>query len=1211
MKLGKLFPVLTLGLFAVGCQDYDAGITPDVFTQKKYAETFAEKFGEIDPNQDWNMATQVVANADFGEGVNGTLKIYSKSVTAWDSEYLAHADVVDGKASVSFDVVKGTKVLHARLEKDGRVLESGYYDVIDGVMNIGNVAQTRAAGDVPTAIAYTYSTGRMPAEAIQKLIDNNCHSYSEYNEKYAENDQWGNKQTIEERHKVETLIPRLFKLNGVDYTNHDAGFTKEDLQPIFSTYTNNEGLTIDGVFKEGVDHINQYVKTGILDPDVTFWVAEEGEVELDIMWRGTQYNDFFGYYYYPENTTMTAEELWSNTNKYILIDAEGHKIEQVSSLTQRRDKNSSGEFGDWYDIDGMACANVTDWAPAETGLRGTKLKLVYYGDNPATPTSGTYTFPKGTKLGFFICHKGSEDEVSGDRFFFSDCVLNYQLRYRKHWGDEDLDTNRPFAAKFNYDGRTYVGFADESGDCDLNDLVYIIKNVNPPAADITPDDITTAKSASWHIACEDLGGTFDYDFNDVVFKVQHVGGDDYAIITPVAVGGTLETTATFCGVEMGNTHGLIGETPGTAYGAGNGTPEINKRKVVATRVSVATDFSMTKEFANFTLATGGKTHTVISGEQYGDQYKAPQVILVPGTWQWPTENTDIRVAYPKFAQWVSNAEIVDWTDPVPGKVYGEVIQRDEPVDSQKPTPTISADPTGPQRMMLYGSPLDINLSTTYGTIEGVNISTSNSNIVGISYSAPNLTLTANGVGAAKITVRVPKTATTNAGVYSFVVTVTPPDLSTYGDAIPDAKIITDTKGNVYYDKTLFNGYSEVVLTCYLTTFMNGAEEWASIYKNNQWFDAFTAPAPVWKKTDGTVVSKVDRDGIYQLTLSAANLIEMSSWEGLILGGGNTSDIVISGTAGDPMDVVDAAKTPVTLVPSNVNVQLLAVYGNSQTVSFEGSTNFDKSKVTCESKNTSIATASFNRDSGILTITAIAAGSTQVEVVQAADATYRRATAIINVSVNKKDQVFTVKIGETTIAENDIYNTVVGTSGLFITLEGTDWDKNDFSFSSSNTSVATITGNAHYNSITIVGEGETTIHVLHDETENFKAVDFTFTIKVDPAGGSGGGQQDGGDDVKDPNTTTYNSSDLSDWALPSTAFTSSSEVVVTVYTTETTYIQGVCGYNYFQFTSNGNKASYTFNLSSNPSLSDIKANGLRQNANKDKITKITVKNVPED
>lgn len=55
------------------------------------------------------------------------------------------------------------------------------------------------------------------------------------------------------------------------------------------------------------------------------------------------------------------------------------------------------------------------------------------------------------------------------------------------------------------------------------------------------DDNTTDKAFQWVVACEDLGGTDDYDFNDVVFGVEHVSGEREVKITALAAGGTLET----------------------------------------------------------------------------------------------------------------------------------------------------------------------------------------------------------------------------------------------------------------------------------------------------------------------------------------------------------------------------------------------------------------------------------------------------------------------------------------------------------------------------------------------------------------------------------------------------------------------------------------------------------------------------------------------
>ena len=68
---------------------------------------------------------------------------------------------------------------------------------------------------------------------------------------------------------------------------------------------------------------------------------------------------------------------------------------------------------------------------------------------------------------------------------------------------------------------------------DYNDLVFYTPRIMSP---MSTNDL------SWTMAYEDLGGTFDYDFNDVVFRVSHVSGDNYAMIYPKGAGGTLPET---------------------------------------------------------------------------------------------------------------------------------------------------------------------------------------------------------------------------------------------------------------------------------------------------------------------------------------------------------------------------------------------------------------------------------------------------------------------------------------------------------------------------------------------------------------------------------------------------------------------------------------------------------------------------------------------
>ena len=40
---------------------------------------------------------------------------------------------------------------------------------------------------------------------------------------------------------------------------------------------------------------------------------------------------------------------------------------------------------------------------------------------------------------------------------------------------------------------------------------------------------------------------------------------------------------------------------------------------------------------------------------------APQIIILPGDWEWPQENMPITTAYPNFTQWVVDAKWSDWS----------------------------------------------------------------------------------------------------------------------------------------------------------------------------------------------------------------------------------------------------------------------------------------------------------------------------------------------------------------------------------------------------------------------------------------------------------------------------------------------------------------------------------------------------------------------
>lgn len=215
--------------------------------------------------------------------------------------------------------------------------------------------------------------------------------------------------------------------------------------------------------------------------------------------------------------------------------------------------------------------------------------------------------------------------------------------------------------------KTYVGLEDGK-DSDMNDYMFTVGNT----------EILDKTTQSWIIACEDLGDTGDYDFNDLVFKVEHTSGASTATITPLAAGGTLEANFSLDGSNWYEIHGCFGKT---GYESGkypmintmSRTNGVDGLKAQAKSFAVPPKFSLAPTTGNitaginnnmggFTIKVKHKDNTMsnvveITAPASGE---APQMILVPNGWYWPRERVSIYDAYPGFKSWNGDVTISDW-----------------------------------------------------------------------------------------------------------------------------------------------------------------------------------------------------------------------------------------------------------------------------------------------------------------------------------------------------------------------------------------------------------------------------------------------------------------------------------------------------------------------------------------------------------------------
>ena len=245
------------------------------------------------------------------------------------------------------------------------------------------------------------------------------------------------------------------------------------------------------------------------------------------------------------------------------------------------------------------------------------------------------------------------------------CGVYVKIGENMYYSDSNLNGGKKFFASKTItnetDGTayTYLCFDDPSdnggeGDKDYNDLVFYTPRTISP---VTRDEI------SWLVTCEDLGGTFDYDFNDITFRVYHLSGNDYLTIVPAAAGGTLEAYLYYGDTQVSDEwHQHFGE--GHDYTDMINTGGIEEKSVWPIRLTgVPTDFSMT----NFSQADGGfkilvkkgKDTYSVTGPSNGE---APQMLILPSDWQWPVELTRITTTYPDFGTWGENYTNSKWVE---------------------------------------------------------------------------------------------------------------------------------------------------------------------------------------------------------------------------------------------------------------------------------------------------------------------------------------------------------------------------------------------------------------------------------------------------------------------------------------------------------------------------------------------------------------------
>lgn len=577
---------------------------------------------------------------------------------------------------------------------------------------------------------------------------------------------------------------------GPDHSYDKEGFSPSDL---VSLVGRKNGVMHEEISDDNSCNLMRFREELSPDEGVDYILAEDGSVSLDYFFGSASTFNSFGYFYYSDEEAKlynndpdhfefakmilkkpkflliyracpgyniyikrSEDSGWEEQSKLSnFIDAAGNFDSNNIELTPGEDEGKD-KSDDWKHC--MEFTTLVDKAE-EMGeekseyprLRSANYRLVYFPPedfevDESSPTkmvklkdtakNGSYIFPKGTHIAFFVINGGQYAfrrngeagfKLDHRRISFSRPWLNKYLgnvfnafgHYHQAGnpsknipGPDAQDPWTPFVT-YQWAGRTTMGVEDyfartqdgiNGGDHDMNDMIFSVNgNFERDRPDIDPN---TPELPSWIVACEDLGGTFDFDFNDVVFGISHVAGETKATITALASGGTLPVhiLSRYPTVNKDESEEVTieGKTLYKLKPTGSNDGEfhswwgsdhsytqpinVNSGWTVGKSVDiiVPTTFSMaTSTAGNVVDEDGnmggfrvmvnrdGKEYNIIKAPRMdytGEDINLPQMFLVERTWKWPVEREHIRNVYLNFFEWKES-----WWDRRDGPDAGNVI----------------------------------------------------------------------------------------------------------------------------------------------------------------------------------------------------------------------------------------------------------------------------------------------------------------------------------------------------------------------------------------------------------------------------------------------------------------------------------------------------------------------------------------------------------
>lgn len=610
--------MLASGIALVSClqvEDFEEAL------DKKYQEDWIKVLGDVDPNHDWSVAKQVTANFNLAGITNDeqTVRIYTSHPVSRNCYLLAETKI-NGSGSVSFDIEKSAKEVFIKMEDSRGVITMDGYFTIEGkelMADSRSLSGRSLSRSVPTYDTENYFS--FGPQLLWNGFENNTIDYGD-----------------------------IYYINNNDEFAATSTYSyREVLSPIVRAE--------NAVFLEGKNNRDLYQEELQTAKGVEYITKSRTGISLSYIFGATKFYNMFGYFYWDDNNP----EGHKTAKRFFLIqDARPHSIITYSTKSDGSDPQSL--------TDGMQLSSIND----SIYLTGKEIKLINYGsDYNGTPS---YEFEEGTHIAFFLFSTKSTStdpptklnkNQSPYGFYYSTPALNKEIERYYSKNDKFERRGEISAVTYQYGTYKFLGFED-GVDKDMNDILFIVDgDIKTNHGDLVDLDPNSTQAKPWVIACEDMGSIGDYDFNDAVFSVSHVGGSSEMTVTPLASGGTLPLQVFYDNNNIGDNkdfHQLINPQAAAPWSPIN----VGEKGTAGTPITIQVPENYSVESHGFKVVVeqNNGVSTTITQSMYEDKnQKAPQMLTLPSDWIWPKESHKIFDAYPYFVQWNSDANSYkDW-----------------------------------------------------------------------------------------------------------------------------------------------------------------------------------------------------------------------------------------------------------------------------------------------------------------------------------------------------------------------------------------------------------------------------------------------------------------------------------------------------------------------------------------------------------------------